>query len=379
VQVLQTHGIDGMISIFTGGDNDEIYLGRPEDGLDSLYKSFIVEGGSGEDILVIDDSASAKNKITGKLMPGGIVGLLNGVAPDIPEDIDYSGIETVNILLSKGSNVLEVWSTLKDSVTNIIAQDKNDKITVNETYGDLNINAGGGDDLLYFYGLGKGTVANVWGEDGDDIIWIDGTNNFQTNPPKNTFGESRLRWCGGNDDDSMHIKLSSLGNTDIDIFDDIDGVNDVNIDCTDSNTVMLSRENFLANIHDREDPASTVERVNLIRVADPKEVSGWRDSAFINSIVLRLNGGENKMFIDDTFAPMDIFGGPLVDGKKRTFWQANYRTSSRSLVCHAPARVTRFHFVLLVFAACGTGVKSYRNRYFAKYEYSLCLLSEASR
>jgi hypothetical protein len=319
VQVLQTHGIDGTLTILTGGDNDEIYLGRPEDGLDSLYKSFIVEGGSGEDKFVVDDSASVKNKTTGKLMPGAIVGLLNGAESDIPEDIDCSGVETVDILLSKGSNVFEVWSTLKGSVTTITAQDQNDKITVNETYGDLNIYAGGGDDLLYFYGLGKWAVANVWGEDGDDIIWMDGTNNFQTDPPMNTFGESKLRWSGGNDDDTMHIKLSSLGNTDIDFFDDLDGVNDVNIDCTDSNTVMLSRENFLANIHDREDPASTVERINLIRVADPAEVSGWRDSATINSMVLRLNDGENKMFIDDTFAPINVFGGPSVDGKKKGF------------------------------------------------------------
>jgi len=32
-------------------------------------------------------------------------------------------------------------------------------------------------------------------------------------------------------------------------------------------------------------------------------------------MVVRLNGGTNIMYFDDTFSPMDVYGGPLVDGK----------------------------------------------------------------
>jgi len=113
----------------------------------------------------------------------------------------------------------------------------------------------------------------------------------------------------------MHIKLGSIGTSDFDIFNDLNGINDVNIDCADSKTVMLSRENFLANIHDTNNPSSTVERINLIRETDSSKLLGFRNTAVINTMVIRLNGGTNVMYFDDTFAPMDIYGGPLVDGK----------------------------------------------------------------
>jgi hypothetical protein len=98
VRVSRTVKIDGMISIFTGGDNDEIYLGNGMDGLDTLYKSILIRGGAGKDRLRIDDSGSDKVKTGGKVTAGSVVGLLNGVTTDKPEDIDYSGIETIEIL-----------------------------------------------------------------------------------------------------------------------------------------------------------------------------------------------------------------------------------------------------------------------------------------
>jgi hypothetical protein len=187
-------------------------------------------------------------------------------------------------------------------------------VNVTEAVQHLLVRARGEDDKLYFEGLVEEVVANVYGGSGDDTVWIDGTKNF-TYPPMNLLEESRLRWSGGLGYDTMFIKLSSLGSSNIDIFNDVKGINDVNIACTDADTVMLSRENFLANIHNISDSNSTVERINLIREVNDTELSGWRDTASINTIFIRLNEGENEMYFDDTFAPLDIFGGSSVDGK----------------------------------------------------------------
>jgi hypothetical protein len=106
-----------MISIFTGGDNDEIYLGNGMDGLDNLYKSFLIRGGAGEDRLRIDDSGSEKVKLGAKVTAGSVVGLLNGVTTNMPEDIDYSGIEAIEIL--SVSEICEsqqsfIWTSASD-------------------------------------------------------------------------------------------------------------------------------------------------------------------------------------------------------------------------------------------------------------------------
>lgn len=42
---------------------------------------------------------------------------------------------------------------------------------------------------------------------------------------------------------------------------------------------------------------------------------GFNSTASISSILLRLNNGLNKVYFDDTYAQMDVFGGPLRDGE----------------------------------------------------------------
>jgi len=210
------------------------------------------------------------------------------------DGITYEGIEVLEIRLGDGVDVLTVVNVTRAT--------------------QLLIRTRGENDDLYFKALAPDSIANVYGDDGDDTIWIDGTDNWRQ-APVNLLVSTRLRWSGGDGDDTMHIKQSSVGTSDIDIFNDLYGINDVNIDCADSNTVMLSRENFLVNIHDPTNPNSTVERINLIRESDQSELLGFRNTAVINTLVLRLNGGTNIMYFDDTFAPMDIYGGPLVDGK----------------------------------------------------------------
>jgi len=206
----------------------------------------------------------------------------------------YWGIDVLEIRLGDGVDILTVVNVTRST--------------------QLLIRGRGENDDFYFEALAPDSIANVYGDDADDTIWIDGTDNWRQ-PPINLLVATRLRWSGGNGDDTMHIKQSSVGTSDIDIFNDLNGVNDVNIDCADSKTVMLSRENFLVNIHDPTNASSTVERINLIRETDSSQLLGFRNTASINTMVVRLNGGTNIMYFDDTFAPMDVYGGPLVDGK----------------------------------------------------------------
>jgi len=84
-----------------------------------------------------------------------------------------------------------------------------------------------------------------------------------------------------------HIKLSSLATSDIDIFNDLSGITDVNIDCANMATVMLSRENFLANIHNASNPSYTVEQINLIREKnDINRLTGFWNTASVSSIII---------------------------------------------------------------------------------------------
>ena len=60
-----------------------------------------------------------------------------------------------------------------------------------------------------------------------------------------------------------------------------------------------------------------MERINIEQeLGDDNE---YNSTAVVNDFFINLNGGENKMFFDDTFAKMDVYGGTSDDGKFR-FW-----------------------------------------------------------
>jgi len=264
---------------------------------------------------ILTDSTFTGFDLSSNLVIGGITR---------PQGITYTGIEVLEIRLGDGVDILTVVNVTRAT--------------------QLLIRTRAGSDSLYFEGLAPDARANVYGDDGDDTIYIDGTDNWRQSPV-NLLVATRLRWSGGNGDDTMHIKLSSLGTSDIDIFNDLSGVNDVNIDCPNTRTVMLSRENLLANIHDTNNPSSTVERINLIRESDQSELLGFRNTAVINTLVLRLNGGTNVMYFDDTFAPMDVYGGPLVDGKWFEMpWKASFSDHLSYLFLVASTFVTTNNF-----------------------------------
>jgi len=224
-----------------------------------------------------------------------------------PDGITYHEMESVEIYLGDGHDRFNVVRT-QEAVHYIYLRSGNDRLQVNDTSGDFFVYGGLLSDEFYIYGLGAGTTMNVYGEQHPDNIWVDGTGGSTANAPRNNLANARLRWSGSGNDDTINIKLSSVNNTYIDLFDDNYDINDVNIDCGNVACYVLSRENFIANVHNMSDPNSTVERITLVR-------SGGQNTAIIHTVVLRLNGGRNQMYFDDTFAPMEVFGGPLVDGK----------------------------------------------------------------
>ena len=130
------------------------------------------------------------------------------------------------------------------------------------------------------------------------MLWIDGTFLGNSSILSNTLDLSTLRWSGGNDDDTINAVFASTGTSNIDLFDDTDGSNTLNIECADFACFVLSRENFLANVHNMTDTNSSTERINIDRVMNKTDVTGWTPSVSIDSIFLHLNDGENKVYFD---------------------------------------------------------------------------------
>jgi len=314
-------GVDpdiGEITIHAGSGPDVITLGSKTNiGLDQIFTNVTVHADAGLDILLVEDTGSAAAKES-VVSATSIIGLLG----DRTAHILYSLLEVIDISASQGANRMTIVSTPTESDTYVTFLDSADVAIVHGTgqHSDLTVAGGGGDDNFFFYGLGNETLATVYGESGDDSLYVDGTGNQSTEAPVNLLTGSQIRWSGGDNNDAMHINLCTYGNSLFDIFDDLDGVNKVMIDCPNEDTTLLSRESFLAHIHRLSSsnvthPDSTIERINLVRVANASELSGWSDTASINSIFVRMNGGRNRIYFDDTMAPMDVYGGPLEDGK----------------------------------------------------------------
>jgi len=295
-------GVDpgvGEVTVYAGSGSDDITLGKKTNvGLDQIFINISIHAGDGFDRLFVDDTGStaAKESIVSAT---SIIGLLG----DPTARIIYSLLEVIDISASKGSNRMTIVSTPADSKAYVNFLDSPDEAIVHGT-GDrssLTILGRGGNDIFLFYQLGNETLATVYGDNGDDSLYVDGTGN-RTEPPVNHFTGSQIRWSGGNNDDTMHANLSTSGTSLFDIFDDLNGINKLIIECSNKDTTLLSRETFVANVHDMYNEYSTIERINVL------------STARLDTITISLGEGNNSMYFDDTMAAIDVFGGSSSDG-----------------------------------------------------------------
>jgi hypothetical protein len=212
-------------------------------------------------------------------------------------------MEVVEVYLSPESNTFNVESTTPGSSTKIVGGVEADIFYIHESQGDLRLEAGGGNDNITITGLGDGATAVIYGDAGDDYLEIDGRGACNVDLA-NSLDNSTIKWSGGAGNDKLLAYLTSTGDSVIDIFDDTLGSNVLQVECGDYNCSVLSRENFLANVHDPGNVFSSVERINLDS-----------NTAFISQTILRLNGGNNEVYFDDTMSAFDVFGGPNQDGE----------------------------------------------------------------
>ena len=276
----------GYISIQTGAGNDEIFIGTDTSGLADVFVSIEVDGNDGNDTLTINDSGEALGRTSGRLSSASVLGLLFGLDGN-NTDVDFTSIETVNVYLSEGMNDFFVDSTPQYSETFIYFQDGSDTLTVNDTQGDLLVRGAGGNDAFYVYGAGDNSTVILYGDADNDTLLVDGTDGNEV-LTVNTLDTSTIRWSGGLDNDDITVVLTSTGSSDIDLFEDIgQGVNTLTIECSNFACYLLSRRNFIANIHNGSDVNSDVERISV-------DIDG----VSLNTVQINLNNGENEMYFD---------------------------------------------------------------------------------
>jgi hypothetical protein len=213
---------------------------------------------------------------------------LEGFLPS-SNSFEYNTFETISVSLSNTANSLTILSTPLDSTAYIYGGAEADLFTVNATKGNLTIDGGAGNDVFSVWSLYGGTTTVLKGGIGNDTLKIDGR---ASEGQGSTIDNTVIAWSGGLDDDTLETYFVSNGTTTLNIFED-PGINIMRLDCADVACYVLSRENFLANIHTPGDNSSTVERINLEATAN------------IANIVIRLNDGLNQMYFDDTMAKID--------------------------------------------------------------------------
>ena len=137
----------------------------------------------------------------------------------------------------------------------------------------------------------------IYGGKGNDTARVDGRD--PNDDTRNTFNGTTLRWNGGEGADLLEAYFVSSGTTNLDLFGDSGSdllPNFVTLNCGDFACTILSRGTFLANIHDRDDPDTSLERVNI------------ESDQSIDNLLLYLNEGNNSVHFDDLIATTQVFG-----------------------------------------------------------------------
>lgn len=318
----------------------------------SIYANIVVHGNSGDSdtLFIADPSTQNKAEVLRPMKLTGLHARDGN--SNATKSVEFDGFEFLNIALSNGENDLTIVSTATGSVTRIDSGNQNDTVFVENTggtlfintfggedmvlventggelfidtfggddvvlventsgplyvntlggedtvtvlnaQGDFQIDCGAGNDVVFVYGLASGHTGTIYGGDGNDTLTLDGrgTPEARNTAPDvlvNTFDGATIRWSGGENDDTLNTFFTSTKNSNVDIFDDLDG-NFLNVECADFACYVLSRENFLANIHDMKNPNSTAERINIDRKKNA--TGGFVATARISSVLLNLNG-----------------------------------------------------------------------------------------
>jgi hypothetical protein len=240
-------------------------------------------GGLNNDIDIIntDDGSVSVN-----IGPGSSTIDIISTSENIFIEASGAGEDVINLFEIGGNIEVKTW-------------DDDDLINVDRLAGNLFIDVGAGDDVIDIDALGgNGTVL---GGLGNDLLLLDGRDSDNVEELHNTMDGSHLNWNGGGGDDTVELYYVSAGTTNLNIIDDNLDVNQVIVRCSDLECTILSRSTFLANIHNPNASNTSLERINL------------DETASVTSLLLYLNGGENNVHFDDTFAVMDVFGGDEKD------------------------------------------------------------------
>ena len=173
----------------------------------------------------------------------------------------------------------------------------------------------------------------IYGGDGNDTVLVDGRD--PNDDTRNTLDGTTLRWNGEEGADQLEVYFVSSGTTNVDLFGDGDLdllPNFVILNCADIACTVLSRETFLANIHDQDNPDTTLERVNI------------ESDQSITSLLLYLNEGNNSAHFDDLIATTQVFGStnPL-------FSNRFYIGQVRSMCCFTSGLFHEFALLLILF------------------------------
>ena len=328
----------GSLTLNAGGGDNTILIDDTVGAINNL------ESGDGEDTITISNTGGSL------FMDTGSTNMAAGAGSDTIT-ISNTGANTggsLTLNAGGGNNTISIDDTV-GAIDSLTSGDGEDIITVHETRGNITLMSGGGDDNLLIYdsygqsitvyagagnddinftGMAENLLANFYGDEGNDRIDFDGRGGTNDGTV-NTFDGSTLRWSGGDGRDTAKIIFTSFGTTTYELFEDTLDENKLIVECADFDCNLLSRENFLANIHDVDNPQSTVERIQIERIrvdgdgacTTDEELYDcskdcWTPTAEIPSgISLFLNGGNNSAFFDDTIAPFDVNGGPENDGK----------------------------------------------------------------
>ncbi|HEY1686787.1 MAG TPA: hypothetical protein VGG19_18645 [Tepidisphaeraceae bacterium] len=225
------------VSAGAGQDNIDVSSGAPNAGgtLGQITNPLYVIG-NGDDNLTLDDSGDTAGKtvtVTNKQVAG---------ASSAP--INYSGLNTLSLLLGSGDDNLTVSTTILGT-SDINAGNGNNAVTVDATQGDLNLTTGSGNDTITLQTISNTTTVNSG--DGNDTV------NLQANTAATSI-------TTGTGTDVVNISSTAPtagGNLDgINAVVNVTGGGETTLNLDDSGSTVASSSTFTAGVVNGLSPAN---------------------------------------------------------------------------------------------------------------------------